>query len=280
MDVNIFAAVMLAAVLHSAWNGMVKKHKDKVISVSAIVFGHVPIAIVVMLFVPLPTIESVPYIILSALIHQGYQWYLISAYKIGDLTKVYPIARGTGPIIATLISIGLLGVLIEKFQIVSIVLICFGIILLGLLGESSLKSRKAIFYSLATGFFIGLYSLIDGYGARISLTPLSFLGWSFILNALIFPFTLKFMNYSNVFSRVMKEAKHIFWFGGTISYIVYAVIVWGFTKAPIPLVSALREAGIIFSIFIGIFFLNEKISIYKITSIILIFLGIVGLKIF
>ena len=126
MDINIFAAVMLAAVLHSAWNGMVKKHKDKVISVSAIVFGHVPIAIVVMLFVPLPTIESVPYIILSAaVIDQGYQWYLISAYKIGDLTKVYPIARGTGPIIATLISIGLLGVLITQFQIVSIVLISF-----------------------------------------------------------------------------------------------------------------------------------------------------------
>ena len=75
-------------------------------------FGHVPIAFIVTLFMSLLTLESVSYIILSALIHQGYQWYLISAYKIGDLTKVYPIARGTGPIIATLISIGLLGVLI------------------------------------------------------------------------------------------------------------------------------------------------------------------------
>ena len=280
MDINVFMAVMMAAILHSTWNGMVKKHRNKVISVSAIVFGHVPMALVVMLFVPLPTVESVPYIILSALIHQGYQWHLISAYKIGDLTKVYPIARGTGPIIATLISIGLLGVLIEKFQIVSIVLISFGIIFLGLLGESSLKNKKIIFYSLATGFFIGLYSLIDGYGARISLTPFSFLGWSFILNALIFPFTLKFMNYSNVFSRVIKEAKVVFWIGGTLSYIVYAIIVWSFTKAPIPLVGALRETGIIFSIIIGMFFLNEKISIYKIISIILIFLGIVGLKIF
>ena len=149
-----------------------------------------------------------------------------------------------------------------------------------MLSESSQKNKKAIFYSLATGLFIGLYSLIDGYGARISLTPLSFLGWSFILNALIFSFTLKFMNYSNVFSRVMKEAKHIFWFGGTISYIVYAIVVWAFTKAPIPLVAALRESGIIFSIIIGILFLNEKISIYKVISIILIFLGVVSLKIF
>jgi len=280
MDINIFAAVMLAAVLHSAWNGMVKKHKDKVISVSAIVFGHVPIALVVMLFMPLPTLESVPYIILSAIIHQGYQVYLISAYKFGDLTKAYPVARGTGPIVATLISIGLLGVLFSKFQIASIILISFGIIILGLLSKNSQNNNKALIYSLATGFFIGIYSLTDGYGARISLSPLSFLGWSFILNAMIFPFTLKLMNYSNVFNRVIKEAKLVFWVGGTLSYIVYAIVVWAFTKAPIPLVGALRESGIIFSIIIGIFFLNEKISIYKVISIILIFLGVAGLKIF
>ena len=279
MDINIFMAVLFAAVLHSAWNGMVKKHKDKVISVSAIVFGHVPVAFVVMLFVPLPTLDSVPYIILSAIIHQGYQVYLISAYKFGDLTKVYPIARGTGPIVATLISIGLLGIIISKFQIISIILISFGIIFLGLLNKN-LQNDKALFYSLTTGFFIGIYSLTDGYGARISLSPLSFLGWSFILNAMIFPFTLKFINYSNVFSRVIKEAKIVFWVGGTLSYIVYAIIVWAFTIAPIPLVAALRESGIIFSIIIGIFYLNEKISINKLISIIIIFLGVVGLKIF
>jgi len=280
MDINIFAAVMLAAVLHSTWNGMVKKHKDKVISVSAIVFGHVPMALVVMLFMPLPTLESVPYIILSAIIHQGYQVYLISAYKFGDLTKVYPVARGTGPIVATLISILVLGVVFSKFQIISIILISFGIIILGLLSNNSQNNNKALIYSLATGFFIGIYSLTDGYGARISLSPLSFLGWSFILNAMIFPFTLKLMNYSNVFSRVIKEAKLVFWVGGTLSYVVYAIVVWAFTKAPIPLVGALRESGIIFSIIIGIFFLNEKISINKVISIILIFLGVAGLKIF
>ena len=280
METNLYLLIIFAAFLHASWNGMVKNFEDKVISVSAIVFGHLPVAIVVMLFLPLPTLKSVPYIILSALIHQGYQYYLISAYKFGDLTKVYPIARGTGPIIATLISIAVLGVLISNFQIASIVLISFGIVSLGFLSGNSQKNNKAVFYALGTGFFIGLYSLADGYGARISLSPLSFIGWSFILNALIFPFTLKFMNYSNVFSRVMKEAKIIFWLGGTISYIVYAIVVWGFTKAPIPLACALRESGIIFSIIIGILFLNEKISIYKVLSIILIFLGVVGLKVF
>ena len=280
MSSTVFITVIFAALLHAIWNGMVKNFEDKVISVSAIVFGHVPIAILVMLFLPLPTLESVPYIILSAIIHQGYQYYLISAYKIGDLTRVYPVARGSGPIVATLISIIFLGLLISKTQILSIFLICFGIIILGVFNKKSLKDNKTVIYSLATGFFIGLYSLSDGYGARISLSPLSFLGWSFILNAMIFPFVLKSMNYSNVFSRVMKEAKFIFWIGGTISYIVYGLIVWCFTQAPIPLVGALRETGIIFALLIGSLFLKEKLTLVKIISIFLIFIGVILLKLF
>ena len=280
MSSTVFITVIFAALLHAIWNGMVKNFEDKVISVSAIVFGHVPIAILVMLFLPLPTLESVPYIILSAIIHQGYQYYLISAYKIGDLTRVYPVARGSGPIVATLISIIFLGLLISKIQILSIFVICFGIIILGVFNKKSLKNNKTVIYSLATGFFIGLYSLSDGYGARISLSPLSFLGWSFILNAMIFPFVLKSMNYSNVFSRVMKEAKFIFWIGGTISYIVYGLIVWCFTQAPIPLVGALRETGIIFALLIGSFFLKEKLTLIKIISILIIFSGVALLKLF
>ena len=280
MESDIFLLVIFAAILHAVWNGMVKNFGDKVISVSAIVFGHVPMAIVVMLFLPLPTLESVPYIILSAIIHQGYQYNLISAYKVGDLTKVYPIARGTGPIVATIISIIFLGLLITKFQALSVVLICFGIIILGIFSESSTKNNKAVIYSLATGFFIGLYSLTDGHGARISLSPLSFLGWSFVLNAIIFPFVLKYMGYSNIFSRVMKEAKLIFWIGGTLSYIVYGIVVWSFTKAPIPLVAALRESSIVFSILIGFFFLKERITFIKVLSILVIFVGVVLLKLF
>ena len=280
MEQNVFLLVIFAAILHAVWNGMVKSYKDKVISVSAIVFGHVPIAIVVMLFFPLPKLESVPYIILSAIVHQGYQYNLISAYKIGDLTKVYPIARGTGPIVATIISIIFLGLLITKFQTLSIFFICFGIIVLGIFSESSIKNNKIVIYSLSTGLFIGLYSLLDGYGARISQSPLSFLGWSFILNAMIFPFGLKYMGYTNIFNRVLKEAKIIFWVGGTISYIVYGIVVWSFTQAPIPLVGALRESSIVFSILIGFFFLKERITFIKILSILAIFTGVVLLKLF
>ena len=88
------------------------------------------------------------------------------------------------------------------------------------------------------------------------------------------------MNYSNVFSRVIKEAKLIFWAGGTIAYIGYGIIVWCFTKAPIPLVGALMETSIIFALLIGTFFLKEKFTLLKMVAVLTIFVGVILLKFF
>jgi len=258
---------------------MVKNHPDKAVAVSAIVFGHIPLALVAIIFLPAPKIDCIPYIVASAIVHQGYQWYLLSAYKIGDLTKVYPIARGFGPLVATLISILVLGLFLKSLVILSILLICFGIMILGLLDKES-KNVKVLQLSLFTGFFIGLYSLIDGYGARASLSPIVYMSWSFILSAALFPIVLKIKNHKNIFQNVFNSGKQVFWIGGTLSYIIYIIVVWAFTKAPIPMVGALRESSIFFSIFIGYFFLKEKITPTKIFSIILIFAGVIGLKLF
>ena len=279
MNTNVFLIVLFATFMHAVWNGMVKNHPDKAVAVSAIVFGHIPLAIVAIIFLPAPTIDCIPYIVASAIVHQGYQWYLLSAYKIGDLTKVYPIARGFGPLVATLISILVLGLFLKSLVILSILLICFGIMILGLLDKES-KNVKVLQLSLFTGFFIGLYSLIDGYGARASLSPIVYMSWSFILSAALFPIVLKIKNHKNIFQNVFNNGKQVFWIGGTLSYIIYTIVVWAFTKAPIPMVGALRESSIFFSIFIGYFFLKEKITPTKIFSIILIFAGVIGLKLF
>ena len=120
--------------------------------------------------------------------------------------------------------------------------------------------------------------MVDGYGARASLSVVSYISWSFTLSSLLFPILLKIKKHENVFKRVMNEGKQIFWIGGTLSYVIYIIVVWGFTKAPIPMVSALRETSIFFSIFIGYFFLKERITLTKIISIILIVTGVIGLK--
>tara|TARA_B100000678_G_scaffold173214_1_gene144539 strand:+ start:1270 stop:2112 length:843 start_codon:yes stop_codon:yes gene_type:complete len=280
MDTNVFLIILLATVMHAVWNGMVKKHPDKVVAVSGIVFGHVPASIIAIILLPAPSVDCIPYIIASALIHQGYNWYLLSSYKIGDLTQVYPIARGFGPLVATIISILILGLVLDNLIILSICLICLGIMILGIFNQPSKKNSKIIQYSLFTGFFIGLYSLVDGYGARVSLSAITYMSWSFILIAFLFPIVLKIKKQENIFKNVMSRGKQIFWVGGTLSYIIYIIVVWGFTKAPIPMVGALRETSIFFSIFIGYFFLKEKITSKKIFTIILILVGVVGLKLF
>ena len=280
MDNNVFLLILIATVLHAIWNGMVKKHPDKVVAVSGIVFGHVPCAVVAIILLPAPSIESIPYIGASIIIHQGYQWFLLSSYQIGDLTKVYPIARGSGPLVATIISILFLGLVLDNLIILSILFLCFGILILGIFDKASKNNSKIIQYSLFTGFFIGLYSLVDGYGARVSLSAISYISWSFLLNAFVFPIVLSFRNQKNIFKRVMNKGKKIFWVGGSISYVIYVIVIWGFTKAPIPMVGALRETSILFSILIGYFFLKEKITPLKIFSILLILVGVIGLKLF
>ena len=279
MDTLVFAIVLLAAVLHATWNGMVKSHSDKTVALAGIIFGHVPFSLIAIIFLPLPAIESIPYIIVSVFIHQGYQWFLLKSYEIGDLTKVYPIARGSGPLLATIISILFLGVVFDKLMLLSILLICIGIIILGIL-DINKQNLKVIKYSLFTGVFIGSYSLIDGYGARISNSAISFISWSFAINAFIFPFALRLRGEKNIVSRVYAEGKRIFFYGIVMSYASYALVVWAFTKAPIPLVASLRETSIFFSIFIAYFFLKEKITKTKIISIFLILIGVIGIKLF
>ena len=280
MDNTVFLFVLFSAVLHAVWNSMASKYKNKNVSIPAIVYGHVPACLVAVIILPMPSIESFPYIILSALIHQGYQNFLLTAYQMGKFTTVYPVARGFGPLVATIISIIFFGVYLKVFTLLSILLISAGVIFIGLFSKSVLKNYKILYTSLGTGFFIGIYSVVDGYGARMSMSAISYMSWVFIISALIFPIVLKLRKQKNILKKTLTEGKVIFWVGGFFSYTAYVITVWAFTKAPIPMVSALRESSIIFAIFIGYFYLKEKINIYKIISILLIFIGVIGLKLF
>ena len=278
MPLNIFLAIILAAFLHAVWNAMVKNEDNKYLAVTAIVLGHVPASVFIILLTPIPSVESIPFIILSALLHIGYEWYLLSAYRFGDLTKVYPIARGTAPILITIVSLIFLGVALSNFEILGIFIISLGILSLSLQGAKGIKNRSAVIYALVTGFFIMGYSITDGYGARVSNSFLSYMGWSFILNATIFPIILKINNKSEIITKTFKEGKKIFFIGGTLSYIVYGIVIWGFTQAPIALITALRETSIIFALLIGTFFLKEKFTLLKVIATFVILFGVALLK--
>ena len=280
MSLNIFLIVILAAFLHAIWNAMVKREDDKYFSLTAIVLGHVPISIIVIFLTPTLSIQSIPYIFASAIFLAGYEWCLLSAYRLEDYTKVYPIARGIAPIIIVILSLLLLNINISRFELIGILVISFGIIILGFQNIRTFKNYSAIVYAVATGIFISCYSISDGFGGRLSNSPLNYTAWLMILNAIFFSILLKIMNMPRVPLKVLNEGKKIFFIGGTLSYIVYGTIVWAFTQAPIPLIAALRETSIIFALLIGTFFLKERFTFLKTMSVLTIFFGVILLKFF
>jgi len=280
MSLTVFIAVILAAFLHAVWNAMVKKGEDKYISLTAVVLGHIPIAIAVIFFTPIISLQSIPYIFVSAIFLSGYEWCLLSAYRLEDYTKVYPIARGVAPIFIVIFSLLLFNVSILKFELVGILVISFGIIILGFQNIKTFKNYSAMAYALGTGLFISGYSITDGFGGRLSDSPLNYTSWLMILNAIIFLILLRMMNKPGVVKKVLNEEKKIFFIGGTLSYTVYGTIVWAFTQAPVPLVAALRETSIIFALLIGTFFLKEKFTFLKTAAVLTIFFGVILLKFF
>ena len=130
MSLIVFIAVIFAAILHSVWNGMVKKQDDKYIALAAIVLGHVPLSIIVLFFTPMISIKSIPYVFISAIFLAGYEWCLLSAYRLDDYTKIYPIARGSAPIFIVIFSLLFFSISISTFELIGIITISLGIIIL------------------------------------------------------------------------------------------------------------------------------------------------------
>ncbi|HYI84003.1 MAG TPA: EamA family transporter, partial [Acetobacteraceae bacterium] len=103
MDTVVFAAVLAAALMHAGWNAVVKVGLDRFSSVLLLALVQSGLALALLPFFPLPAAPSWPWLAASALLHTGYKLFLIRAYEHGDLSQVYPLARGTAPLIVALV---------------------------------------------------------------------------------------------------------------------------------------------------------------------------------
>ena len=280
MSATVFFAVLFAAVLHAVWNALLKHGADKYVGMAGVVIGHTPFALAVLPFVPFPAPEAYPFMVGSVLLHFGYQMFLLWSYRIGDLTQVYPIARGTAPLIVAFVSITILGVTLMPQEIGGIVVIGIGLVSLSLVRQSGgSRNSKAAILAMITGCFIAAYSINDGLGARAAETALGFYAWSTLVSALVLsiamivwkPGTLRQM----IFTTSGLKA---FFIGGGASFTAYAIVTWAFTLAPIALVTALRETSIVFALLIGVFFLRERLDLAKVASTFLTIIGAIMIR--
>ncbi|MFT7574523.1 MAG: drug/metabolite transporter (DMT)-like permease [Alphaproteobacteria bacterium] len=277
MTTIVFVAVISAAALHAVWNALAKGGTDKHLSMTAVALGHTPIALAALAFVPTPTPESWPYIAVGMVLHTGYQLVLLAAYRIGDLTQVYPIARGTAPLIVAGVSTVFLGVTLAPLELLAVLTIALGILSLGFVRQQDgTRNGRASLLAFITGCFIASYSLIDGTGARISGSALGFYSWVAIGNSVLFAAYIAATKPGLLSS--LHKAKQTFIIGGTASFVAYGIVIWAFTQAPIALVTALRETSIIFALVIGVWFLGEKLDLAKVFSTFVTLLGAAMLR--
>ena len=156
---------------------------------TSVVLGHIPFALIGLFIFGLPDLVGLNYILASSLLHCLYQIFLLNAYKFGELSEIYPIARGLSPLIITSMSFLFFYENISLQETIGIFLISFSLIIYGLKQFLDKKSNfKGFCLAIITGCLIASYSLVDGFGARVTQNPIGFYSVMTLINGFIFFF--------------------------------------------------------------------------------------------
>jgi drug/metabolite transporter (DMT)-like permease len=277
MTASLTALVLLAALMHAAWNALLKSSPDRLIELSALNLAAGVLALAALPFVGLPGKEALPYLAATMAVHGAYYGLLLLSYARGGLSLVYPIARGSSPILVAAASGVLIGESLESLQWLGVGLITFSIVSLAFGGGSRALSSRGVGFSLATGVSIAAYTLIDGAGARVARTPLSYIATSFVLNAfpmLIAPVVFR----RGVALERFREQWRSAAIGGALSIGAYGIAIWAMTRGTMALVAALRETSVVLAAIIGAVLLHEPFGRARVVASIGVAFGVIVLR--
>lgn len=277
LSLGVTLAVLGAALLHATWNAMVKSSRDIQLDLTIITFGAGVAALPFLFFAAPPARAAWPYLAATIVIHVGYYVAIVGAYRAGDLSHGYPIMRGVAPLLVALSAAAWFGEAPQPNIWVGILLICGGVLSLGLVGFHWRESRASTGWALANAVIIAVYTLVDAAGARASGSPEGYVVWLFVLDALPFPL----MVLAQRRAALVQYAKQ-YWVrglvGGALSGIAYGIALWAMTRAPVAAVAALRETSVIFAALIGAWLLREGHVVRRLASAMVVVAGVVALK--
>jgi drug/metabolite transporter (DMT)-like permease len=278
MTVTVFFAVLFAALMHASWSALIK-HQDEPRAISlAVALGGGVIALVLVFFLPIPNKASWPFLAGTTLFHLIYFQTTIAAYRHGDLTLTYPIARGMAPALASGLTLMFLGESPSLIGWLGVGLIVFGALMTASDGfRLDARGRTAVMFALAAAAGTACYTLTDGQGARMSGHALSFTSWLMILMSLSNLIVMRIMFGGEMVGRAFKRLP-LGLVGGAASFGSYAVALWAMTKAPISVVAALRETSIAFAVVLGLVFLKEQPRLWRLVGAATILAGAATLR--
>lgn len=273
MSGTALALVLFAALLHASWNAMVRGGSDRALTLAGVAFAHAIVGVVFVLLAPVPAAESWPWLITSALVHYVYYWLLFRAYREGDLSQVYPVSRGMSPALVTLGAMILIGETLTPLGLVGVSLVSCGI---GLLAFSARgRGRAPLWFAVALGMMIALYSVADGIGIRRSESLMGYMGWLFLSEALVPAVVLgrRLIQRQRLSPRVLALGL----LGGVFSVSAYGIALYVKTIAPIGAVSAVRESSVIIAALIGVFLFGERPAGLRLIAAAIVGTGVIAL---
>ena len=274
MSATVFLAVLFAAFLHAGWNALVKTGGDKFQAMFIMSTSQGAIGLLMTLALPLPSGQVWLWLLASGLVHSLYKFFLTSAYEHGDLSRVYPIARGLAPMLVALVGVFFLSDELAVLEYIGIAALGVGIIAMARGVFSNGESQHMLRFAFASALMTACYSLIDGLGAREAGDATVFVAWMFLIDGIIFGSWGLWRQ-----GRVLLSARRRDWLrgcmAGAASLGAYWIAVWAMTQAPIALVTALRETSILFAVLIGVVVFRERFDRAKAVATVLIVGGVV-----
>jgi drug/metabolite transporter (DMT)-like permease len=274
MSFGVLLAVLGAAFLHALWNALIKTGASKVGGMIVLSVFEVPIGLAVAATQAPLNPAAIPWVLAAACAHFAYKLFLTFAYERGDLSRVYPIARGTAPMVVALI--GWLWMIdpMTPGQWGGIVVLGLGILWMARGAFTSGEDRRLVPLALGSAAATTCYTLIDGMGARVAGDAVAYIAWVFVADGFLFPLAMLAVRGRQVIPRGGRT-----WSLGLVasaaSYGAYSVSVWAMTVAPIALVAALRETSILFAVLIGWLIFGERMDRGKAVAAGLIVAGVV-----
>ena len=278
MELNVFLAVLAAAVMHAGWNVLVKLKLDRFLSLCLIqtLMGFMGLLMVAVF--PWPASASIPYAMTSGVLHLGYNLFLARSYRSGDLSQVYPIARGAAPLLTLLMTWFVAHEDLTVTAALGIAILVIGIWFVSVASRRGVRlDPHTLFFALGTSVFIAAYTLVDGLGGRVSGMPSSYTGMVFVFDALLLGTTAFYLRGPGIVHQVAP-----FWksglAGALLSAGAYWIAIWAMSHAPIAAVAALRETSILVVLLLSMRVLKETVTLSRLMGAGLIVFGAVLIR--
>jgi drug/metabolite transporter (DMT)-like permease len=272
--------ILASALLHAIVNALVKGSEDGLLTRGFMNATAFAIALPCVAFVPAPSADQWKLLALAVAVHGLYPFFLVTAYRHGDLSATYPVARGVVPLAVAGLSVLVpyLGPRAAALPFLIIVSIGVAAFALERVGTGGSVHRRGLVWAALTGLIVAAYTLIDAAGLRLGATPSTYIVWLLLLDGLFVSVAVAVARRGRLRSFAQRHWKKAMLAGFT-GVATYGLALAALAIGPVTEIAALRETSVVFAAVIGAVFLDERFGRIRFVATALVLAGVIGIKV-